>query len=172
MNILKKYIREVVKQTLHEQAIGSGAPRLPEIPPATGSGAVPTADNPRLKRARVNFARTAIQYLTAYRTQLMQFRRFDLNVADRLYSVADQITDQLKKDTTNWTTIPRDIEREMSVLRPENSALASLRENTEWAHTSKSVPPDELQQNYSQVMSDNIPRVMAALQAYMNFYNR
>lgn len=171
MNILKQYIREVVRQTLHEQ-VSAGSPRLPEIPPATGGGAVPTADNPRLKRARVNFARTAIQYLTAYRNQLTQLRRFDLNVADNLYSVADQITDQLKKDTTNWTTLPREIEREMSVLKPENSALSSLRENTEWAHTSQTVQPNELQQKFTQVMTDNIPRIVAALQAYMNFYNR
>ena len=171
MNILKQYIREVVKQTLHEQ-VKAGTPRLPEIPPATGGGAVPAADNSRLKKARVSFANTSVQYLTAYRNQLSQTRRFDPAIGENIYSVAEQMINQLKKDTTNWTTVPREIDREMSVLKPENSALASLRSNTEWAHTSSTPNNQELQQKYNEVVNDNIPRIIAALQAYSTFYSR
>lgn len=189
MDILKEYIRQVVKRYLNEQS--SSTPRLPVIPAATGGGAVPQTTGPRINSARVKFAQTAINTLNQYRTQSAQAINIIrqrvaynqnpandpniLSLANHINDIATQINTTIQRDTNNWQNVPDSISTELDALRPENSALKALRDNTNWGEetTAQNRPSaQDLLTNFNSIATDNIPRIIASLQAYLGFYSR
>lgn len=180
MNILKEYIREIVKELILEQT-SPRIPRLPTIPPATGGGAVPDSDTNRINAARVKFAETTIGLLNNYYSQLNQIVRIYsaymsnpsvfqniLAINRNLNGIVDQIIATLQTDTDNWKRPPENVP-EMNSLEPNDSELRSVKNATDWVK-SNSAPPD-LQQKLSETLT-NLPQVISALQAYMAHYQQ
>ena len=180
MNILKEYIREIVKDFINEQA-SPRIPRLPTIPTATGGGAVPDSDTNRINAARVKFAETTIGLLNNYYTQLNQIVRtysaymsnpnvFQnvLAINRNLNGIVDQIIATLENDTDNWKRPPENVP-EMDSLEPYDSALRSVKDATDWVKSSTA--PTDLQQKLSETLS-NLPEVINGLQAYMAHYQQ
>lgn len=182
MNLLKEYIRELVKQTLHEQSLS--LPRLPKIPVATGGGAVPDENSSRINSARVSFANEAIEYLNQITQQLTQFAttyasyianpNFNLNSTSvqtvrNLNSLAEQIINAMNSDTNGWKNIPENVSQ-IDSLRPEDSALRTVKDETEWAKAGETAtrPPD-LADKLANVLQ-KLPEVIRALDAYKNHY--
>lgn len=168
MSLLKTYIREIIKEYLYEEM--ADTPRLPSIPPSTSGGAIGKSTG-RLKQARIKFANAALNAINQYYQILTNNRRFDPTIASHIYFLTGQILQELRTDTKNWVDIPREIETEMFNLRPQNSVLSNIRDNTTWA-AEESIPTNqqELITKYQNVIAD-IPQVISALQAYKNFYS-
>lgn len=182
MSILKEYIREIVKQTLHEQNLT--IPRLPEIPVATGGGAVPEENSSRINSARVNFANEAIENLNQITEQLTQFATayaqyianpsMNLNstailTIRNLNSLSDQIMKSINSDTNRWRNVPENVSQ-MDSLRPEDSALRTVKDETEWAKSGESAPrPPDLANKLANVLQ-KLPEVIRALEAYKKYY--
>lgn len=173
MNLLKTYIREQLIAYMLE----ANSVQLPEIPPATGGGAI-ADDGKRTKQARVRFTETAINYLNQYSQYLARKRYFnsqdpgDITIAGNIYDTATQVSNQIKKDTKNWTDIPREIETKLDSLRPDRGALSLVRDGTLWArdeNVQQELQPMDLMGKYRQTIT-YLPQVITALTEYMNFY--
>ena len=180
MNILKEYIREIVKDFINEQSLPR-IPRLPTIPTATGGGAVPESDTARINSARVKFAETTINLLNNYNSQLNQLVRTysaymsnptvfqNVFIVNRnINGVVDQLIATLENDTDNWKRPPENLP-EIDSLEPNDSALRSVKDATEWVKSNAS--PTDLRQKLSDTLS-NLPEVINALQAYMTHYQQ
>lgn len=182
MNILREYIRYKVNKLL-EQAPASPAgaskinpypasnnpPRLPGIRASTGGGGVPK-EGGNVNADRVKFAEAATNLFQSYLSTTNTNRRFDPKTARYLNNVANQVMEQLMHDTNNWTDVEEDLEQRLSELVPETSALQKLIDYTEWYN---STPPDPstLQQYFTEINSDIIPKINDALQAYIENYS-
>lgn len=182
MDILKEYIREIVKQTLHEQSLS--VPRLPEIPVATGGGAVPEENSARINSARINFANEAIENLNQITQQLTRFATtyaqyiatptMNLNSTAiltfrNLNALTDQIMKSINSDTNGWRNVPENVSQ-MDSLRPEDSALRTVKDETEWAKSGETATrPTDLANKLANVLQ-KLPEVIRALEAYRKYY--
>lgn len=183
MNILKEYIREIVKQVLHEQ---SSIPRLPTIPTATGGGAVPEANSARINSARVNFARQAMAELNRLNGQFTQstqtYGAYIMNQSypigsipnfvdtiRNLNNLAKRIIETLEKDTNDWQDVPENVSH-IDSLKPESSALRTLKDSTEWATTGIDVQrPNDITDMVRNIQQ-SVPEVNEALEEYAKYY--
>jgi hypothetical protein len=201
MFLLKEYIRYLVRKTLNEQGLpaslppppspgggggisptpsppplstrpytGSGRPpRLPRIRSSIGSGAIPK-EGGAVNEDRVKFGNAALQVMQSYINQLNTSRRFDPITARNLNSVSQQIMDQLNNDTNNWSDINEDLEETLRELQPEDSALQKIIDYTDWGNTTA---PDNATLNlyFREISTEAMPKVIAALQAYVENYS-
>lgn len=189
MQILKAYIREVVRRHLNEQ---TRAPSLPKIPAAAGGGAVPEGDSARINSARVQFAQATVNLFNGYSRQLAQYlptyitylsnpsyqsnpnmvaaATNAINAIRNINSVANQVKDTLEDDTDGWKTLPENLP-EIEELRPEDSPLRSLLDATNWTSGNPNPsPPADFSQNANKITAEYLPQTIAALQAFLSHY--
>jgi hypothetical protein len=168
MNLLKTYIREQVKAfVLEAQANGV---RLPEVPTGARAGAV-GQDTNVTEQARRQFVQTAISWLTQYNGYVTGKQQFDatnptdITIAKNIHDALKQISEQINKDTINWTDVPTGIN--LDALKPQDSesALRKVLEATKWARSPDNSEIDPLAINN---IRTNLPLIISALTSYMN----
>lgn len=165
MNLLKTYIREQVKAFVLEAQANSV--RLPEVPADARAGAV-GRDTNVTEQARRQFVQTAISWLTQYNGYVSGKQQFqatnpdDIRIANSIYDALKQISEQIKKDTKNWTDVPTGIN--LDELKPQDSALSKVLGATNWARTGNQPPTI----NH---ITTNLPLIISALTSYMNSMN-